>query len=84
MRPLDFWRARLVPGEDDPERMCCHQPLSPASQVALTLRAVGGLATAEVEHAFFVPEATMAQRIRSGEATIKAPMTRPAYLHHTC
>ena len=43
--------------------MCCHPALSAASQVALTLRAVGGLTTAEIARAFLVPEATMAQRI---------------------
>jgi RNA polymerase sigma factor (sigma-70 family) len=42
---------------------CCHPDLAPASQVALTLRAVGGLSTREIADAFFVPEATMAQRI---------------------
>src|SRR5262245_38884830 len=44
--------------------MCCHPALSPASQIALTLRAVGGLTTAEVARAFLVPEATMTRRIR--------------------
>jgi RNA polymerase sigma factor (sigma-70 family) len=43
--------------------LCCHPALSPASAVALTLRAVGGLTTAEIARAFLVPEATMAQRI---------------------
>jgi RNA polymerase sigma factor (sigma-70 family) len=43
--------------------MCCHPSLSPASQIALTLRAVGGLTTAEVARAFLVPEATMTRRI---------------------
>ncbi|MGH2344459.1 MAG: sigma factor, partial [Chloroflexota bacterium] len=43
--------------------MCCHPALSPSSQTALTLRAVGGLTTVEIARAFFVPEATMAQRI---------------------
>ena len=43
--------------------MCCHPALSPASAIALTLRAVGGLTTAELARAFLVPEATMAQRI---------------------
>jgi predicted RNA polymerase sigma factor len=43
--------------------LCCHPDLSAASQVALTLRAVGGLTTREIADAFFVPEATMAQRI---------------------
>lgn len=42
---------------------CCHPALSPASQVALTLRAVGGLTTKAIAQAFFAPEATMAQRI---------------------
>src|SRR5665213_3577826 len=42
---------------------CCHSDLTPASQVALTLRAVGGLTTREIADAFYVPEATMAQRI---------------------
>ena len=42
---------------------CCHPNLTPASQVALTLRAVGGLTTREIADAFYVPEATMAQRI---------------------
>ena len=42
--------------------LCCHPALSPASAIALTLRAVGGLGTAEIARAFLVPEATMAQR----------------------
>ena len=42
---------------------CCHPDLAPASQVALTLRAVGGLSTQEIADAFYVPAATMAQRI---------------------
>jgi RNA polymerase sigma factor (sigma-70 family) len=50
---------------------CCHPDLSPASQVALTLRAVGGLSTAEIADAFFVPEATMAQRISRARATVR-------------
>ena len=52
--------------------MCCHPALSPASQVALTLRAVGGLRTAEIARAFLVPEATMAQRISRAKQKIKA------------
>ncbi|MEA2467024.1 MAG: hypothetical protein QOJ57_1150 [Thermoleophilaceae bacterium] len=52
--------------------MCCHPALSPASQVALTLRAVGGLTTAEIARAFLVPEATMAQRISRAKQSIKA------------
>jgi predicted RNA polymerase sigma factor len=54
--------------------------LSAASQLALTLRAVGGLTTAEIARAFFVPEATMAQRISRAKATIRAsdaPFTLP-------
>ena len=43
--------------------LCCHPALTAASQVALTLRAVGGLTTAEIARAYVVPEATMAQRI---------------------
>jgi RNA polymerase sigma factor (sigma-70 family) len=50
--------------------MCCHPSLSPASQIALTLRAVGGLTTAEVARAFLVPEATMARRISRAKQTI--------------
>ncbi|HEY4571063.1 MAG TPA: sigma factor, partial [Kribbella sp.] len=42
--------------------LCCHPAVTPASQVALTLRAVGGLTTAEIARAFMVPEATMAPR----------------------
>jgi RNA polymerase sigma factor (sigma-70 family) len=52
--------------------MCCHPGLSPASQIALTLRAVGGLTTAEISRAFMVPEATMAQRISRAKQRIKA------------
>ncbi|HEX3874229.1 MAG TPA: sigma factor-like helix-turn-helix DNA-binding protein, partial [Solirubrobacteraceae bacterium] len=51
--------------------LCCHPALSPASQVALTLRAVGGLSTAETASAFLVPEATMAQRISRAKQTIR-------------
>jgi RNA polymerase sigma factor (sigma-70 family) len=51
--------------------LCCHPALSPASQIALTLRAVGGLTTAEIASAFLVPEATMAQRISRAKATIR-------------
>jgi RNA polymerase sigma factor (sigma-70 family) len=51
--------------------MCCHPALSPASAIALTLRAVGGLTTLEIAHAFLVPEATMAQRISRAKQSIK-------------
>jgi RNA polymerase sigma factor (sigma-70 family) len=50
--------------------LCCHPELTPASQVALTLRAVGGLTTAEIARAFLVPEATMAQRISRAKQRI--------------
>jgi RNA polymerase sigma factor (sigma-70 family) len=50
---------------------CCHPELSPPSQIALTLRAVGGLSTAQIAAAFGVPEATMAQRISRAKQTIK-------------
>ena len=49
--------------------LCCHPALSPASQVALTLRAVGGLTTAQIARAFLVPESTMAQRISRAKQT---------------
>src|SRR5437870_934568 len=51
--------------------MCCHPALTPASAIALTLRAVGGLTTAEIAKAFLVPEATMAQRISRAKQSIK-------------
>jgi RNA polymerase sigma factor (sigma-70 family) len=51
--------------------LCCHPALTPASQIALTLRAVGGLTTAEIASAFLVPEATMAQRISRAKATLR-------------
>jgi RNA polymerase sigma factor (sigma-70 family) len=50
--------------------LCCHPELTPASQVALTLRAVGGLTTAEIAAAFLVPESTMAQRISRAKQRI--------------
>lgn len=61
--------------------MCCHPALTPASSVALALRAVGGLTTGEIARAFLVPEATMAQRISRAKAQIKAsgvPFARPS------
>jgi RNA polymerase sigma factor (sigma-70 family) len=51
--------------------LCCHPSLSVPSQLALTLRAVGGLTTAEIARAFLVPEATMAQRISRAKQRIK-------------
>jgi RNA polymerase sigma factor (sigma-70 family) len=64
-----------VPGTDDTLVLlflCCHPALTPASQTALTLRAVGGLTTAEIACAFLVPEATMAARISRAKQRIKA------------
>jgi RNA polymerase sigma factor (sigma-70 family) len=60
--------------------MCCHPSLSPPSAIALTLRAVGGLTTAEIASAFMVPEATMAQRISRAKQSIRSshtPFTMP-------
>jgi predicted RNA polymerase sigma factor len=51
--------------------MCCHPALTPASAIALTLRAVGGLTTAQIAAAFLVPEATMAQRISRAKQRIR-------------
>ncbi|MBO0683691.1 MAG: sigma-70 family RNA polymerase sigma factor, partial [Candidatus Dormibacteraeota bacterium] len=72
---------RLAPAADAPAAesddtlillfMCCHPSLSPASQIALTLRAVGGLTTAEVARAFLVPEETMTRRISRAKQRIK-------------
>ena len=50
---------------------CCHADLAPASQVALALRAVGGLTTREIADAFYVPEATMAQRISRAKRSLR-------------
>jgi RNA polymerase sigma factor (sigma-70 family) len=55
---------------------CCHPDLAPASQVALTLRAVGGLTTREIADAFYVPEATMAQRISRAKRALIGPPAR--------
>ncbi|GAB7039144.1 MULTISPECIES: RNA polymerase sigma factor [Catenuloplanes] len=52
--------------------LCCHPSLTPPSQVALTLRAVGGLTTAEIARAFLVPESTMAQRISRARQRVRA------------
>jgi RNA polymerase sigma factor (sigma-70 family) len=61
--------------------MCCHPSLPPASQIALTLRAVGGLSTAEIGRAFLVPEATMTRRITRAKQAVKdsgIPFALPA------
>jgi predicted RNA polymerase sigma factor len=52
--------------------LCCHPSLTPSSQIALTLRAVGGLTTAEIARAFLVPEKTIGQRISRAKQRIKA------------
>lgn len=56
--------------------LCCHPSLTPASQIALTLRAVGGLTTGEIARAFLVPETTMAQRIARAKQKIRASGAR--------
>jgi RNA polymerase sigma factor (sigma-70 family) len=76
------------PGGDDTLTllfMCCHPALTSASAIALTLRAVGGLTTAQIAHAFLVPEATMAQRISRAKQSIKdsgVPFEMPAAAEH--
>jgi RNA polymerase sigma factor (sigma-70 family) len=72
---------QLAPAPDAPDAesddtlillfLCCHPSLSPASQIALTLRAVGGLTTVEIARAFLVPEATMTRRITRAKQRIK-------------
>jgi RNA polymerase sigma-70 factor, ECF subfamily len=72
-------QARYEPVEVDAvgdERLrliftCCHPALNPAARVALTLRLLGGLSTAEIARAFLVPEATMAQRLVRAKAKIR-------------
>ncbi|MET7358826.1 sigma-70 family RNA polymerase sigma factor [Streptomyces sp. NPDC005562] len=70
-----------APADDDTLTLlflCCHPELTPAAQVALTLRAVGGLTTAEIARAHLVPEATMAQRISRAKGRIKGvPFRQP-------
>ncbi len=66
--------------------MCCHPALTSSSAIALTLRAIGGLTTAEIAKAFLVPEATMAQRISRAKQNIKtsgAPFRMPSPLERT-
>ena len=76
-------RPPPVPDRDDSLILfflCCHPALTPASAIPLTLRAVGGLTTAEIARAFLVPEATMAQRISRAKQRIKesgAPFAMP-------
>ena len=82
--PPEALMTRPPDVDDEPEQddtltllfLCCHPSLSPPSQVALTLRAVGGLTTAQIATAFLVPEATMAQRISRAKASIKGAGAR--------
>ncbi len=61
--------------------LCCHPALTPASAVALTLRAVGGLTTRQIAEAYLVPEATMAQRISRAKRTVaESRLDRPGDL----
>jgi RNA polymerase sigma factor (sigma-70 family) len=77
--PEDELLAPAPDSEHEPEKddtllllfMCCHPALTRTSAIALTLRAVAGLTTAEIAHAFLVPEATMAQRISRAKQLIK-------------
>ncbi len=65
----------VVPQTDDTLALlflCCHEALTPASQIALTLRAVGGLTTSEIARALLVPDATVGQRISRAKASIRA------------
>ncbi len=74
VRTSEFGAVETEPREDDTLVllfMCCHPALTLSSAIALTLRAVGGLSTAEIAHAFLVPEATMAQRISRAKQSIK-------------
>lgn len=76
--PALYLRIEDVESDMDPDDtlillfMCCHPTLTSSSAIALTLRAVGGLTTAEIANAFLVPEATMAQRISRAKQNIKA------------
>jgi RNA polymerase sigma-70 factor, ECF subfamily len=71
--------ARDEPAEESPVRddrlrlifTCCHPALAPHARVALTLRLLGGLTTAEIAHAFLVPEPTMAQRLVRAKGKIR-------------
>jgi RNA polymerase sigma factor (sigma-70 family) len=79
----DAWLAdagTAGPGDSDDTLtllfLCCHPALTQSSQVALTLRAVGGLSTAEIARAFVVPEPTMAQRISRAKQQVRAAGAR--------
>ncbi len=73
--PADAGRPEEEPVPDERLRLiftCCHPALGQAAQVALTLRLLGGLSTADIAHAFLVPEPTMAQRLVRAKAKIRA------------
>ncbi|WP_433235046.1 RNA polymerase sigma factor [Streptosporangium sp. CA-135522] len=82
--------ADVEPGTDRDDSLallflCCHPALSEPSRIALTLRAVGGLTTAQIAAAFLVPEATMAQRISRAKQAVKAsgaPLRMPEAADH--
>ncbi|SNS41104.1 RNA polymerase sigma factor [Actinomadura mexicana] len=86
--PPDAWLApaadRPPPGGDDTLVLlflCCHPVLAPDLQIALTLRSVGGLTTAEIARAFFVPEPTLGQRISRAKRRVRdshVPFRMPA------
>ncbi|MDZ5441743.1 sigma-70 family RNA polymerase sigma factor [Micromonospora sp. 4G57] len=86
--PPDRWlapAADTAPADADDTLillfLCCHPSLLPAGQIALTLRAIGGLSTAEVARAFLVPEATMTRRITRAKQRIRdsgLPFAPPA------
>ncbi|SDJ79752.1 RNA polymerase sigma factor, sigma-70 family [Streptomyces indicus] len=91
LAPADSWTAPApgesrAPSEDDTLTLlflCCHPQLTPAAQIALTLRAVGGLTTAEIARAHLLPEATMAQRISRAKKAIRGvPFRRPGPEDH--
>ena len=82
-REDQVWASEVVPDEvpdtDDTLVLlflCCHPTLTAASQTALTLRAVGGLTTAEIARAFLVPEATLAARIGRAKQRVRAAGSR--------
>ncbi len=82
-QPEDAWQAPpadAVPPEADDSLqlllLCCHPALNRPSQVALTLRAVGGLTTAQIAAAFWVPSTTMGQRISRAKATLRSAGAR--------
>ena len=78
----DAWLSQDAAGPRDGDDtltllfLCCHPALTASSQVALTLRAVGGLTTAEIARAFVVPESTMAQRISRAKQQIRVAGAR--------